>query len=93
MRTYVRGGMCSSVPVQDVVAPFALENLGCSGNETRLVDCPVAVPPAEGDYSFYDYGQAVCDPYRGTFARVACGSSQDAGASMPIEISLGAMFA
>ena len=75
-------GVYSSTPVQDVVAPFALENLGCSGNETRLLDCPIAVPLAEGvdTGSFNDYTQAVCDPYRENFVRVACGSSQDAGA-------------
>lgn len=75
---------------QDVVAPFVLENLGCRGDEARLVDCPVfdsdiATPPF--DYSRYDYfveysSPDVCDTTLGdggTFARVACGTSNSAG--------------
>lgn len=72
--------------VQDELAPFALENLGCIGNESRLTDCPAFDPTqdvsAEGqlDYDDIDYGTqtSICDPYQGTFARVACGTSEAA---------------
>ena len=76
--------------VQEVVAPFVLENLGCSGDEARLLDCPVfdsdTATPAL-DYSGYDYfrdytNSDICDPTAaggGTFARVACGTSSSAG--------------
>ena len=70
------------------MAPFVLENLGCSGDEARLVDCPVfvsdtATPTSDnGDY-FRDYTNSeTCDPTAGgggTFARVACGTSSSAG--------------
>ena len=85
--------------IQEIAAPFVLENLGCIGDEARLVDCPVA---DSGDYSalaqdydydrsvlgyFRDYGNAgTCDPFAaegGTFARIACGTSSSAGAPMP----------
>ena len=69
--------------VQVELAPFVLENLGCAGNESRLVDCPVFVNEDNGqDYGGYDYGtnSATCDPYKDTFARVACGSSDTASA-------------
>ena len=70
------------------MAPFVLENLGCSGDEARLVDCPVEADTEPRDYSSrYDYYYAysnprTCDPFDaggGTFARVACGSSSAAG--------------
>ena len=75
---------------QEVVAPFVLENLGCSGDEARLLDCPVfdrdTATPALDD-SVYDYfldnvNSETCDPTDfdgGTFARVACGTSSSAG--------------
>ena len=74
----------------EVVAPFVLENLGCSGDEARLLDCPVfdsdTVTPAY-DSSGFDYFEdyinpETCDPIAGgggTFARVACGTSSSAG--------------
>lgn len=71
--------------VQDIVAPFALENLGCSGNESRLVDCPVVesddVDP-EGGRGFVagTDNPAVCDPYIGTFTTIICGTKEAAGA-------------
>ena len=73
--------------MQEVVAPFVLENLGCSGTEERLVDCPVVADTEPRDYSFdyfRDYSNSeVCDPFAaggGTFARIACGTSSTAGA-------------
>ena len=75
---------------QEVVAPFVLENLGCSGDEAGLLDCPVfdsdTVTPSydyNGDVYFRDYTNSrTCDPTAGgggTFARVACGTSSSAG--------------
>ena len=72
------------------MAPFVLESLGCSGDEARLLDCPVydsdiATPALDysGYYNFQDYiNSDICDPIMGgggTFARVACGTSSAAG--------------
>lgn len=68
--------------VQELVAPFALGNPGCSGNESRLVDCPVddsKDPEYNGFYFQSDYNRGDCDPYAGTFAMIACGSDQVTG--------------
>eukprot|EP00892_Ulva_mutabilis_P007292 jgi/Ulvmu1/4935/UM204_0007.1 len=76
-------------PDPEVAAPFALENLGCTGDESRLVDCPVFVAEENTDYAPYDYrfreytNSAACDPFAGTFAEVACGTSTLAGAYTP----------
>ena len=72
---------------QEVLAPFALENLGCSGDEARLVDCPVFDSDAATTFDNSDYfgdntNSRTCDPTAGgggTFARVACGTSSSAG--------------
>ena len=75
------------------MAPFVLENLGCSGDEARLVDCPVfdsdsaSSSTPTNDYGSYDYfrdytNSGTCDPTMaggGTFARIACGTSSAAG--------------
>ena len=74
-----RGGSNDSILVQDVLVPCALENLGCTGNETRLVDCPVATPPPDGE----NFAGA-CNPYIRSYARVTCGSSRDVGAPMSV---------
>ena len=77
--------------MQEVVAPFALENLGCDGTEARLVDCPVvdideATAPTSyvftSDYQYFqDYtNSAACDPFTDSYARIACGTSSAAGA-------------
>eukprot|EP00892_Ulva_mutabilis_P004523 jgi/Ulvmu1/2442/UM135_0002.1 len=69
-------------PDPAIVAPFALENLGCAGNESRLVDCPVeAFDDTYSSYEYFrfqDYNDENCDPFRGTFARIACGTSGSA---------------
>ena len=65
--------------LQDVVAPFVLENLGCSGDEARLVDCPVV---ADTPVRVSSPDSDTCDPFAaggGTFARIACGTSSAAG--------------
>lgn len=76
---------CSCV-VQETVAPFALENLGCTGNETRIMDCPVGLedePVYNDPYVAYEFRDntnlAICDPYRGTFADIVCGTSTASG--------------
>ena len=63
-----------------------LGNLGCSGDEARLVDCPVVAhfPARDLDYDAYsqDSLSEVCDPFAadgGTFARIACGASSSTG--------------
>ena len=71
------------------MAPFVLENLGCNGDEARLVDCPVVVDGLIRYFSGYfndftsEYQNAgICDPFAadgGTFARVACGTITSAG--------------
>lgn len=78
--------------MQDVVAPFVLENLNCSGTETTLLECPGARPPADiisySDYTSYpEYtynylslsNPAACDPLEGTYAFVACGMTDGPG--------------
>lgn len=76
--------------MQAELAPFALENLGCAGSESRLLDCPVHDPTQsidrEGDPRFFDYfaeysNAGTCDPYRSNYARVACGRSVDGSAT------------
>lgn len=47
--------------VQELVAPLALGNPGCSGNESRLVDCPVDDSKDPEYYGFYfqsDYSRS-----------------------------------
>lgn len=55
--------------MQEVLAPFALANPGCAGNETRLVDCPVQMSTQDDSG---DINTAVCDPFFDTFAFVEC---------------------
>ena len=61
-------------------APFVLQDLGCSGSEERLVDCPGAIDdqgvPYLLDYQFEYYAQQAraCNPDRQPFAYVACGT-------------------
>lgn len=85
VHAYACGAYIPRIHLQEAVAPFALENLGCAGNETRLVDCPVDDGSGEDDYydpTYRDYtNSAVCDPYRGSFAEVACGTDTGAGVS------------
>lgn len=72
------------IRLQEEIAPFALENFRCQGNEIHLADCPVQDPAEpengrESDYSFRDYNEDACDPFLGPFATVACGTSTSAG--------------
>ena len=75
--------------VQAIVAPFALENLGCTGLEERLLDCPVAERSdyrsefniaSDPDYYTLDS----CDPFTGSYVQVACGNSS-AGGTHPLD--------
>lgn len=72
--------------VQDAVAPVVLQDLNCTGTEKRLVDCPGTL---EDDYLYsfsfeYTYipdSRGIgCDPLQGTYAVVACGTEENAGA-------------
>ena len=71
---------------EDVRAPFVLENLGCSGNEERLVDCPEAMDEYVSAYTleidFRSYAQMArqCDVDVATYAYVACGTLTEQGA-------------
>lgn len=73
-----------------------LADLRCRGNESRLVDCLVHDSDldristfsegSEVDYGRVDYSlilvtASACDPFRGSYARIACGT--DETASMP----------
>lgn len=71
--------------MQDVRAPFVLENLACTGTEARLLDCPVSRvnrdPAATEDYTYYetDYNDRLCDPSSESSAFVACGMLAEPG--------------
>lgn len=66
--------------MQVELKPFALVNLGCLGNESRLVDCPVAGSTPDDGFTDYSSPDISCDPYHDTYARIACGSSDAASA-------------
>lgn len=76
--------------VQPFLAPFVLSGLGCTGDEDRLVDCPLAV---EEDYDSYD--GVTCSVTSNNilflsndnpgFAVVACGIGNEAG---PVALSV-----
>lgn len=66
--------------MQDIIAPFVLENLNCTGTEARLVDCPGA-GATEAEYTDYRYlyqftGGSLggCDPVADFPAAVSCGT-------------------
>lgn len=91
MQAYHASAITGRACVQDVIAPFVLENLNCTGSEARLVDCSVTT-----DVSFYNvYAQdgtyefvyatefespVTCDFADGSFAFVACGAEDRPGA-------------
>ena len=56
------------VLLQEVLAPFVLSNSGCSGNESRLVDCPVEASTrgsaARGTVNTQACDPAACDRFR-----------------------------
>ena len=74
----------TSLWLQPFLAPFVLTALGCTGEEERLVDCPLA---REEDYS--ESRVSICAsisierPIRHvpSFAAVACGVGTEAGAA------------
>eukprot|EP00892_Ulva_mutabilis_P011614 jgi/Ulvmu1/8825/UM049_0005.1 len=76
----LRFGPRLTIPDPAVVAPFALGFLGCSGGESRIVDCPIM--DSDDDYArpYYDENQDTCDPFLGTYAMIACGTRSDFGA-------------
>eukprot|EP00892_Ulva_mutabilis_P007856 jgi/Ulvmu1/5442/UM223_0003.1 len=65
--------------LEEVRAPFVLENVACDGSEVRLLDCMGSTldrsPPEDGDYSYYnlEYNDAFCDSGQDDFAFIACG--------------------
>lgn len=89
-------GMTALEVVQDIIAPFLLENLNCTGDEARLVDCPVSTDvsydtyytPFEDPY-YFTYTQPrdiplFCNFIEGTFAFVACGAESGPGVPLPL---------
>ena len=70
--------------MQATQAPFVLDFLGCTGTETRLVDCPIdtdSQPQAYEDTGIFfssDNGDA-CDPFGFTYVYVACGTLSGPG--------------
>lgn len=67
--------------VQELLAPFLLENVACTGAEVRLIDCQLFTGTRlEPDYRF-DYRYSTiqdpadgCDPHGPKYAFVACGT-------------------
>lgn len=82
--------LCSTMRrcLQDVVAPFVLDNLNCTGGEERLVDCPGAtLPDPVADYGLLYTALSIvgsCDPLQGTYAFVACGTLTGPGAFLHV---------
>eukprot|EP00892_Ulva_mutabilis_P004969 jgi/Ulvmu1/2844/UM144_0009.1 len=63
--------------IKEIIAPYVLENLNCTGSETRLVDCPVATGNLDtpGDYRYEYDVSPFCEVLNGgRFAFVACGT-------------------
>lgn len=87
--------------VQDVIAPFVLENLNCTGAEARLLDCPGVMEELTYDYYTndpnYPYGRYTyiygsvqfrrCDPLQGAYTFVACGMMEGPGGHTPTSIT------
>lgn len=78
--------------MQEVLAPFALDNLNCSGTEASILDCPGAMggmpsfgsPSFEGSVVIYNtpVGPSPgCDPILASYAFVACGITNGPGNS------------
>jgi hypothetical protein len=65
---------------EDVALPFALEYVGCSGSEARLVDCPVEYRIEDSYASFYNMYIGSCDITSKPFAAVACSNDTSKGA-------------
>ena len=69
---------CLYASVQEIQAPFVLENLACSGAEQRLVDCPLDETNSDYASVYNDYGYSripnQCEPFAQSYAFVACGS-------------------
>eukprot|EP00892_Ulva_mutabilis_P002374 jgi/Ulvmu1/12137/UM084_0064.1 len=67
--------------LQEIQAPFVMENLACTGAEARLVDCPVDENDQEYqngfglDYSYSGSSPGSCEPFGQSYAFVACGAS------------------
>lgn len=62
-----------------VLAPFVLDNLNCTGSEERLLDCPGATGQPYDDYVNEYRIVGNCDPLGGTYAFVACGTEVGPG--------------
>lgn len=56
--------------MQEEIAPFALQYIGCAGNESRLVDCP-ETPPVDEPVDYVPYSFQDRDYVFG------CGGQQD----------------
>ena len=76
--------------VQEVLAPFVLDNLNCSGVETAILDCPGAMggmpsfasPVFDGSVFIYNTPAGPspgCDPFLASYAFVACGMTDGPG--------------
>lgn len=71
--------------LQEVLAPFVVANLGCAGNETRLVDCPLQMANMRSSLrgTVSTHG---CDYTKDAFTVIACGNGTlraSAGACAP----------
>lgn len=65
---------------QEVLVPLAVENLGCSGSESRLLDCPVEMLTlTEVQSSTSSVNRRACSPFSNTYAFVACGALSSQG--------------
>eukprot|EP00892_Ulva_mutabilis_P012292 jgi/Ulvmu1/9435/UM051_0063.1 len=92
------GPLGSDEVLQEIIAPFVLENLDCAGTEARLLDCP-SVMEFERDYQYTTVfgdtysvadrsGLTTCSALRAGYAFVACGMTEGPGvARTPLAVS------
>ena len=61
-----------------MLEPLSVENLGCRGDESRLLDCPVQMVDITDTFE-YTFNTGICSPFSNTYAFVACGTLSSAG--------------
>eukprot|EP00892_Ulva_mutabilis_P002459 jgi/Ulvmu1/12213/UM086_0002.1 len=66
------GNTPSVLDLNEILAPFALASIGCTGTEERLVDCPPEATAAA----------PICEPFGDSYAFIACGNASAPAATV-----------